>query len=73
MVPAGTDIAEFLVPAGTDLAVKLLSHDHVLHLSQRWGMSPHDYKGLLVAQSFHLGPDSEMFGTMRLALIVIIV
>ena len=26
MVPAGADLAEFLVPAGTDLAVKLLRH-----------------------------------------------
>ena len=25
MVPAGTDLAEFLVPAGMDLAVKLLA------------------------------------------------
>ncbi len=26
-----------------------------------------------MAQSYHLGPDSELYGTMRLALIVIIV
>ena len=50
-----------------------LSHDHGFHLSQRWGMSPHDYEGLLVAQSYHLGPDSKMTGTMRLALNVIII
>ena len=50
-----------------------LSHDHGFHLSQRLGMSPHDYEGLLVAQSFHLGPDSKMSGMMRLALIGIIV
>ena len=49
------------------------SHDHGFHLSQRLGMSPHDYEGLLVAQSYHLGPHSEISGTMRLALMVIIV
>ena len=49
-----------------------LSHDHGFHLSQRLGMSPHDYEGLLVAQSYHLGPDSKMSGMMHLALIVII-
>ena len=47
-------------------------HDHGFHLSQRLGMSPHDYECLLVAQSYHLGPDSEMSGTMNLALMVII-
>ena len=26
MVPAGTDLAEFLVPAGTDLAIKLFKN-----------------------------------------------
>ena len=50
-----------------------LSHDHGFHLSQQLVMSPHDYEGLLVAQSCHLGPDSEMSGMMRLALTVIIV
>ena len=44
------------------------SHDHGFHLSQRLGMSPHAYKCLLVAQSYHLVPDSEMSGTMRLVL-----
>ena len=51
----------------------ILNHDHGFHLSQQLGMSQHDYKGLLVAQSYQLGPDSKMSGTMRLALIVIIV
>ena len=52
-----------------------LSHDHGFHLSQQLGMSPHDYECLLAAQSYHLhlGPDSKMSGTMRLALMVIIV
>ena len=49
------------------------SHDHGFHLSQQLGMSLHDYEGLLVAQSYHLGPDSEISGLMHLALIVIIV
>jgi hypothetical protein len=50
-----------------------LSHDHGFHLSQQLGMSPHDYEGLLVAQSNYLGPDSKMSDMMHLALIVIIV
>ena len=45
-----------------------LSHDHGFQLSQQLGMSPHDYECLLVAQSYHLGPDSEMSGMMCLAL-----
>ena len=44
------------------------SYDHGFHLSKRLGTSPQDYEYLLVAQSYHLGPDSEMSGTMRLAL-----
>ena len=48
-------------------------HDHGFHLSQQLGMSPYDYKCLLVAQSYHLGPVSKMSGMMRLALIVIVV
>ena len=44
------------------------SYNHGFHLSKQLGMSLQDYEYLLVAQYYHLGPDSEMSGTMRLAL-----
>jgi hypothetical protein len=63
----------YLSPASLFWFSLSFSHDHGFHLSQQLGMSPHDYKGFLVAQSYHLRPDSEMSGTIRIALIVIIV
>ncbi len=69
-------LAEHMLYLSTDSSFWfsfILRHDHGFHLSHRLGMSPHDYEFLLVAQSYHLGPDSEMSGMMRLALTVIIV